>query len=124
MSTQTAIPGTGFIFNDAAFTRAFESEAVDTTTEHEWLVFGLGTPSVRLLTEGERLREVDVHDVMLTLSADWFAMWDSSPAKRWVISVTATEYDLLDVCLTDRPAGVIGYTRAPEAAADVPEAAE
>jgi len=116
MSTQTAIPGTGFIYNDAAFTRAFELEAVDTTTERTWLVFGLGTPSVRLLTEAERVREVDAHDVMLTLSAEWFAMWDSAPAKRWVLAVTATEYDLLDVCLTDRPAGVIGYTRASVAA--------
>jgi len=123
MSTQTAIPGYGYIYNSVDI----ELDATDATTEREWLVFGLGTPQVRLLTEGERVREVDAHSVMIDLPMDVYSMWDSAPAKRWIVRVTATEYDLLDVLLTDKHALTIGYLpgpAAPEVATDVSEAAE
>jgi len=120
MKTQTALPGYGYIYNNLDF----ELDTTDHGTERTWLVFGLGTPSVRLLTEGERMREVDAHSVMIDLPMDVYTMWDSAPSARWIRRVTATEYDVLDTVTEDKHALVIGYLPMPEAMAEALDESE
>jgi len=95
-----------FLYNDAGI----ELDDADTESVQAWLVFGVGQPQIRMLVEGERVKEAAAHDDMANLPNEWFTAWDVfKPESRWIISVTATERDLLDVLSADKKARVIGY---------------
>jgi len=86
-----------------------DSANADYTQERTWLVFGSGKPRIRLLKEAEPVSEVEALAAVDSLNLDAVVIWDRCAGRRWVVRLTATEYDLLDVLTADKRALVIGY---------------
>jgi len=73
---------------------------LDHTVERNWLVYGVGKPSIRLLKEGEPATERQSLQGLETLTPNELSAWDGLDG-RWVIEVQATEQDVDDVVAAD-----------------------